>query len=152
MNHFALTPSTRKEFLNTEIINQILLILEDETLVDNAGCIVGAKIGMVGQCLTFLYNLSFDNQILSNMRSSNVLNICLKMRLVNNKIIQFASQTLAVVLDTNIVDTIVEPHSLTKIYIEYMNKSVKEPRQPYQGVKLNCVLKNLGSMSKIGHF
>ncbi|CAF1330516.1 unnamed protein product [Adineta steineri] len=143
LNHFALTPSIRQDFLSTEIINQVLLVLQDQTLVDDVERIPDVNIGMVRQCLTFLYNLSFNTRILIIMRTNNVLQICHKMRLVNDQIIQFASQTLAVMLDANTVDRIVEPQSLTKIYIEYMNKSTKEPRQPYQGVKLNCILRNL---------
>ncbi len=149
LNHLAIIPLTRKEFLNTSIINQILLILEDEMLINNLGRIDNEKIRMVGQCLTLLYNLAFDNQILSILTTNNGRSICYKLRLVDDKIIQFTSQTLRVMFDSKTVDDLVNPHSLTKTYIEYIDRTVKEPRQPYQGVKLNCILKNLESKLKI---
>ncbi|CAF2780056.1 unnamed protein product [Rotaria sp. Silwood2] len=43
LNHFALTPSTRKNFLTTTIIDEILQLLENETLVQITGRIVDVK-------------------------------------------------------------------------------------------------------------
>ncbi|CAF4178083.1 unnamed protein product [Rotaria sp. Silwood2] len=106
LNHFALTPSTRKNFLTTTIIDEILQLLENETLVQITGRIVDVK----------------------------------------NKMIQFTSQALIVRLDSRKVDEIVDPQSLTKFCIEYMEKSVREPRQSYQGIRLNSILRILETL------
>jgi hypothetical protein len=152
LNHFALTPSTRKEFLETTIIDEILSLLHHNTLLGSDGKIIGTSMVMVGQFLTLLYNLAFDKQILSTMKVKNVLAICLKMRSETDKTVQFTSQALSIMLDPNISDDIPQPNPLTKTYVEYMDKTVKEPRQPHQGVKLQGILKTLESMLKINDF
>ena len=48
-------------------------------------------------------------------------------------------------LDKKSYDGIYEPQLLSKTCMEYISKSIKEPRQPYQGIKLDRLLSNLQS-------
>jgi hypothetical protein len=148
LSHFALTPSVRKNFLATPIIDQMFLILENETLIDSNGRVTNTQIGIVREALTLLYNLAFEKEIIVIMKTKNLLSICTRFYLEKDEIVQFTSQTLTVMLESQMVDELVDPHALSKTYIEYMNKSSKEPRRPYQGVKLRGILQNLESKMK----
>ncbi|CAF1367909.1 unnamed protein product [Rotaria sordida] len=143
LNHFSLIRSIRSEFLSLPIINQILLILQDQSLIDSNGRIADAKIEVVEQALILLYNLGMNNEILSMLRTKDIFNICLKLRLSKDKIIHFMSHFLLIMLNTSVYDDIYDPHLLSKTCIEYIDKSVKEPRQLYQGIKLHRLLKHL---------
>ncbi|CAF1313171.1 unnamed protein product [Rotaria sp. Silwood1] len=143
LNHFALIRSIRKEILSLPIVNQILSVLEDQSLLDTRGRIDDAKIGMVAQSLTLLYNLGVEPEILTTFKAKNLSNICLKLRVVKDKIIHLMSQMLLIMLDKNTFEDIYEPHLLSKTCIEYIEWSLREPRQVYQGIKLHHLLKHL---------
>lgn len=149
LNHFALIQSIRREFLSLPIIDQILSILEDTSLIDPTERIADAKIGVVEQSLKLLYNLGMDDDILPMLKMKNVVNICLKLRSVKDNIISFMSQILLITLNEKEFSNIHEPNVLSKISIEYIDKSVREPRQLYQGIKLNCLLKTLEGILKL---
>ncbi|CAF5018683.1 unnamed protein product [Rotaria sp. Silwood1] len=53
------------------------------------------------------------------------------------------SQMLLIMLDKNTFEDIYEPHLLSKTCIEYIEWSLREPRQVYQGIKLHHLLKHL---------
>ena len=153
LNHFTFIKSTRTLFSATSIIDQILSVVENEiNMLGKWDSIDSAKIGIVGQCLTLLYNLAFDNRILIILRDRNVVEICDKLSFMNDKTITFAASSLKVLLDGNFNEGgRYELYHLTGILVEYMSRSVKEPRQPYRGVRLNSVLKTLERMLNTGY-
>jgi hypothetical protein len=148
LTHFTQTQLTRREFLKTSIIDQILSIVQDKTLFDEEKSIPDAKLVVVGKALILLYNLMFEKEIASKLRQQNIMEICLKLRFSKDKTIHFASQILLITLDNNAYGNINKPDLLSKTSIEYIDKSVNEPKQLYQGIKLDGLLKNLRSMSK----
>ncbi|CAF1590671.1 unnamed protein product [Rotaria magnacalcarata] len=143
LSHFALIRSIRKQIVLLPIINQILSILEDQSLIDSRGRIDDAKIEIVAQSLILLYNLAVEDQVLAMLKTRNLMNICTKLRLVKDKIIHFMSQILMIMLDKKAYEDIYEPQSLSKTYVEYINRSITGPRQVYHGIKLHHLLKNL---------
>ncbi|CAF3730254.1 unnamed protein product [Rotaria sp. Silwood1] len=143
LNHFAQIPSIRKNFLETRILDEILQLLQNDTLIHNTNRIVDVKSLMIMQSIILLYNLGFSKEILSRMKRKNVIDICSKLCLMKDKMIQFVSQALIIRLDPKKIDEIPNPKSLTKFCLECMEKSVREPRRSYQGIKLNGVLKVL---------
>lgn len=147
LNHFALMQAIREEFLSLPIIDQILSILEDKSLIDTSGGIADDKIGVIEQSLKLLYNLGMEDKILTKLKDKNLFNVCLKLHFVKEKRINFISQLLLITLNEKVFDEIYEPHLLSKTCVEYIDKSVKEPRQLYQGIKLHCLLRNLESKS-----
>ncbi|CAF3609168.1 unnamed protein product [Rotaria socialis] len=143
LSHFSLIRSIRKQIVSLPIINQILSILEDQSLIDSRGRIDDAKIGIVAQSLILLYNLAVEDQVLEMLKTRNLMKICTKLRLVKDKIIHFMSQILMIMLDKKAYEDIYEPHSLSKTSVEYINRSIVGPRQVHQGIKLHHLLKNL---------
>ncbi len=109
--------------------------------------------GIVGQCLTLLYNLAFDKRILIILRDRNVAKICDELdSYSSDKTMKFAARSLKVLLDWDFeVEDTYALYNLTRILVEYISRSVKEPRQPYRGVRLNSVLKILESMFNTGY-
>jgi hypothetical protein len=142
-------PSIRAEFLNTPIIEDIITVLQDKLLLDQHGRIADKKVDFIGQSLTLLYNLALEKQILQLMQSRNLSNTCTKLRLINDKNIQFISQILLIALDEKSCGDLREINSLSKTCIEYLDKSIKTPKLCYRGIKLICLLKNLKSMYQI---
>jgi hypothetical protein len=146
--HFTQTKSTRREFFGTSIVDQILLVLQDKTLFDEEKSVPDAKLAVVGQALILLYNLASEEEIASKIRRENILDICLKLRFFKDKIIHFASQILLIMLGNHVYEHIHKSDLLSKTSIEYIDKSVKEPKQLYQGIKLDGLLKNLQSICR----
>jgi hypothetical protein len=138
--------SIRPEFLNTPIIEDIITVLQDTALLDQYGSIADRKVEFIRQSLTLLYNLALEKQILQLMKSKNLSHTCSKLRLINDKTIQFASQILLITLDEDACRDLREINSLSKTCIEYLDKSIKVPKLCYQGIKLSCLLKNLKGM------
>jgi hypothetical protein len=153
LNHFTFVKSTRTLFSGTPIIDQILSVIENEMyMIISWYQIDNTRTGIVGQCLTLLYNLAFDNRILIILRDRNVVEICDKLHSVSEKTITFAAKSLKVLLDWNLEDEDRdELDYFTGILVEYICRCVKEPRQPYRGVRLNSVLKILESMLNAGY-
>jgi hypothetical protein len=145
LSHFALTPTVRKDFLSTPIIDTIFLILENERLINNDNHVIKTHIGIVRESLTLLYNLAFDNDIKDVFKAKDLLSICQKFSFEKDEIIQFTSQTLIIMLDSEMIDVLTDTRALCRSYITFMNKSSKEPRRPYQGVKLRYLMQNLKS-------
>jgi hypothetical protein len=149
LNHFAQIRSMRPEFSSTSIIDEILLILQNRSLFDRNGRINDVKLGAIGQSLTLLYNLSFEKTILFKLRTTDLFNVCLKLRDTKDKIIHFTSHILLIMLNHDQYDKINDIPLLSRTCIEYVDKSVKEPRLSYQSIKLDGLLKNL--KSKLNH-
>ncbi|CAF1358041.1 unnamed protein product [Rotaria sordida] len=147
LNHFTLIRSIRKEFLSLSIIEQILKILQDRSLTDRDQIVNEAKTAVVEQSLILLYSLGQEKEIIGILRKKNLFDICLKLRIVKDRIIRFVSQILLTLLDKDAHKHIHEPHSLSKTCIEYIDKAVKETRKSYQGIKLHRLLKNLEIMT-----
>ncbi|CAF4545793.1 unnamed protein product [Rotaria sp. Silwood2] len=147
LNHFTLIRSIRKEFLSLSIIEQILKILQDRSLIDRDQIINEAKTAVVEQSLILLYSLGQEKEIIGILRKKNLFDICLKLRIVKDRIIRFISQILLTLLDKDAHKHIHEPYSLSKTSIEYVDKAVKETRKSYQGIKLHRLLKNLEIMT-----
>ncbi|CAF1178736.1 unnamed protein product, partial [Didymodactylos carnosus] len=136
LNYFASTPSTRKEFISSQIIDQILMILTS----DNEQ-LYHPDAGVISYSITLLYNLMFEKQLVAVLKEKNISNICSKLQLRKDKRIQFASQTLLVTLDEKIdIDTIHDPDKLLQAFIYYIKNSIDELRQSHDGVKLDGVL------------
>lgn len=148
ITHFTQTRSMRQEFLRMPILDEILLILQDPLLFNDRGHISDAKLGVVGQTLILLYNLVSEDEIYSKLNKETLLTICLKLSSSKDKLIHFASQILLIIFNKDAYDNINKPDLLSKTCIEYIDKSVKEPKQLYQGIKLNNLLKNVESMLK----
>jgi hypothetical protein len=138
----------RPEFSSTSIIDEILLILQNRSLFDRNGRINDVKLGAIGQSLTLLYNLSFEKTILFKLRTTDLFNVCLKLRDTKDKIIHFTSHILLTMLNHDQYDNINDIPLLSRTCIEYVDKSVKEPRLSYQSIKLDGLLKNLKSKLK----
>jgi hypothetical protein len=152
LNHFTFITATRTLFSAKPIIDQILSIVENESeKIDAWDHIDNDKIGIVGQCLTLLYNLAFDNRILIILRDRNFVKICDRLSSESDKTIKFAAKSLKVLLDWNFEEDRYELGYLTGILVGYMSRSLKEPRQPYRGVRLNSILKILESMLNTGY-
>ena len=148
LSHFALTKTLRNKFVSLQIIDRILSVLNNQLLIDNHERIAEAKVEFVEQSLTLLYNLGFDEEIRSIFKQKNLFDTCLKLRRLKAKTIQFTSQILMITLDENSYDDIDQPNLLSKTFIEYIDRSVKGPRQSYQGIKLDRLLHSLESMLK----
>lgn len=148
LSHFALTPTVRKNFFKTTVIDQIFRILETETLINDNRRLINTYTGFVRESLTLLYNLAFDKEIIVLMKAKNLLSVCTRFSLEKDEVIQFTSQTLTVMLESRMLDELANPQGLCQIYVEHMSKSFKEPRRPYKGVKLRDTLHNLEGKMK----
>ncbi|CAF1985684.1 unnamed protein product [Rotaria magnacalcarata] len=143
LTHFSMAPCVRRGFLENTLIDEIIRILESETAYNLIDKTVNIKRLLVMQLIILLYNLAFNKQILSLLMNKNIINLCLRLRLIKNEMIQYISEALIIRLKPTRIDGIVNPQSLTKFCMEYLEISVKEPRRSYQGIKLNSMLRVL---------
>jgi hypothetical protein len=146
LNYFAMQRSFRLEFLRTSITEDIIRVLQDGVSIDKHEVIRNSKLDFIGQCLTLLFNLALDKQILQMMLTKNLSKTCLKLRRINDKVIQFTAQILLITLDKKFLNDLRETHSLSKTCVEYLNKSIKASQLCHHGIKLSCLLENLKSM------
>lgn len=146
LNYFAMQRSFRLEFLNTSIIGDIIKFLQDGVSIDKHERIGNSKLDFIGLCLTFLFNLALDKQIRQMVLAKNLSNICSKLCLINDKVIQFTAQILLITLDKKFLSDLREINSMSKTCVDYLNKSIKASQLCYQGIKLSCLLENLKSM------
>ncbi|CAF4062710.1 unnamed protein product [Rotaria sordida] len=143
LNHFAMIRTIRKEFLSLPIVDQLFSILKDQSLIDENRRTVEARAGVIGQSLILFYNLGFDNRLRSQLMTKNILNICLKLRCIRDKLIHFISHFILIMFNSDIYNDIYDPPVLAKTCVEYIDKCIKEPRLAYQGLKLYRLLRHL---------
>lgn len=138
LSHFTQTKLMRQEFGRiTTLIDQIVSIVEDASIAD----VPEIKLGIVGQALTLLYNLSYDEEICSKLQAKNLTEICLKFRSSKDHLIFFTSEILYIMLKKKKFEDTSKSDLLSKVCLEYIDQSVEEPRQLYQNIKLDGLLK-----------
>lgn len=137
----------RAELLQTSILDEILRILNGKLVSDKHPFIREAQLAVIGQSLILLYNLVTEDKVCKRLIQSNVLNLCLQFGLSSDKIIHFSSQILSVRLDKETSKNIHKPDALSKTAVEFIGRSVHEPKYLYQGIRLDGLLISLKSTS-----
>ncbi|CAF3767804.1 unnamed protein product [Rotaria sordida] len=149
LNHFALTPTTRKYFIgkNRRIIDQMVMILSQPSLIDSVTHnhqLFHADVGMVSYAITLLYNLIFEKKIFFRLKENEtILDACYRLQKANDQTIKFGSYTLSAILKQKDIDEINNPSKTAQTYLFYIENMIDEPSRIYHGVKLNGVLTNL---------
>lgn len=150
LNYFAITPSTRKEFLSFQtIIDEILSILNKQSLIDSVHKnyqLYHVDVGVVAWSLILLYNLTFDKELFNFLKgNTNVQQICERLHTAKDDAIHFTSQNLATLLKQKDIDKIEDPYRLTNAYLYYLKNAVHQPNQSFHGIPLDRTLNSFES-------
>ncbi|CAF4164243.1 unnamed protein product, partial [Rotaria sp. Silwood2] len=100
-------------------------------------------VGLMSYALALLFNLTFEMKIFYHLKEKQFYNICDQIVYAKERIIQFASHTLSVILKQEYIDTINSPTTLARNYIFFIEHTIDEISLTYHGITLNGVLTNL---------
>ncbi|CAF3660242.1 unnamed protein product [Rotaria sp. Silwood1] len=134
LNYFALTPSTRKEFISRTIVDDILSILNTESLIKSV------------HENSQLFHVDVD--LFKTLKEKNTLHICEKLHTAKDDTIHFTSQNLAIWLNQEEVDEIQDTYCFTKGYLYYIKNTLDQPNQTFHGIQLESTLKTFGTISQ----
>ncbi|CAF2965236.1 unnamed protein product [Rotaria sp. Silwood2] len=151
LNYFSLTPSTRKEFISQTIIDDILCILNTESLIESVhqhSQLFHVDVGVIAWSLTLLYNLMFDKDLFKKLKEKNTLRICEQLHTAKDDTIHFTSQNLITLLNQEEVDEIQDPHRFTRGYLYYIKNTLGQPNQTFHGIQLESTLKTFETISQ----
>ncbi|CAF2477102.1 unnamed protein product [Rotaria sp. Silwood2] len=149
LNHFALTPTAKIHFItdvHQPIIDQMISILRTESLVASVYKkyeFFHADVDLISWTITLLYNLTFEEKIFLLLKEKKLGETCAVLHNAENRTIQFASQTLSVILNQENIDEISNPLNMAQNYLFYIENTINEQSLTYHGIKLDGVLANL---------
>ena len=145
LNHYATRPGLRIAFLNDYIIGNFLHILRSFSDGEN-GCNSDKSILLfVEYCVILLYNLSFNRDITTFLKSNDLPAICSRFLKLPDTKIRCICQILLANLSKEALDDSSNFFSLAKLLVDTIGKSIKPPKLFYQGFKLVYLLKSIKS-------
>ncbi|CAF3480761.1 unnamed protein product [Rotaria socialis] len=151
LNHIALTSTTRELFIkkfdtDKTVVDQMIEILKGlssiESIYRNTK-LFHADVALMSYSIALLYNLTFERKIFYELRTRNVKDICKELYKAKDKTIQFASRTLAVILNQEDIDSIDSPSKVADSYLYFIENTIDNSTVTHHGIKLDGVLINL---------
>ncbi|CAF4386835.1 unnamed protein product [Rotaria socialis] len=133
------------------IIDHMINIIRTESLIASVhenDELFHSDVHLVSCAITLLYNLTFENKILLLLKEKNLAEFCTKLHTAKQRTIQFASQTLSILLNQNNIDAIKYPLIMAQNYLFYIENTLHERSLVYNGVKLNGALTYLELMAQ----
>jgi hypothetical protein len=130
--YVSLTSFGRQYFLQSNIVNQILLILRQHALIDSS-CeheyLFHADVAIIAYTLMLLCNLAYERQIFLTLKQTDLKGICSQLHFAKDNTIQFASQTMVTILNGEAIDENNEPTKLREAYIKTLESIIVETKQ-----------------------
>ena len=93
--------------------------------------------------MTLLYNLIYERTIFENLKKGNLLDICQRFSLVEDRTIVFASQTLYTILTEEHIDQMKNPSKIARSYLYIIENTIDDVSLMFHGIKLDGVLTHL---------
>ncbi|CAM4793431.1 unnamed protein product [Rotaria magnacalcarata] len=154
LNHIALTPTSRIHFItdtHQTMIDQMINIIRTKSLIASVhenDELFHSDVHLMSSAITLLYNLTFENKIFSLLKEKNLGEFCTKLHTAKQRTIQFASQTLSILLNQDNIDAIKYPLIMAQNYLFYIENTLHDRSLAYNGVKLDGALTYLEVMAQ----
>lgn len=88
-----------------------------------------ADVGIITTALMLLYNLAYEKEIFAILKHKDLQMIFSKYQSSKNYFIQFALQTLTMILNEDAIDEENEPIKLKKAYFEHLEKVIIQSKE-----------------------
>jgi hypothetical protein len=132
INHLSLTSLGRRYFLQSSISNQIIRILQTQSLINNA-CdneeFFDVNVRIIASALIVLCNLAYEKTFLLLLKRTDFQSIYNKLNQAKEASIKFAYIALSTILSESDIDEAQEPMALKQEYQEFLQNNIFEPKQ-----------------------
>lgn len=146
--NLSFTPSGRQHFVQSSIVNQLMIMLRKDALIKSAQDhqhLFNADVGIVAFSLLLLMNLAYDKNIFFTLKKIDLIQICSELQSAKDNTIQFVSQMLITILNQEQIDENNQPDKLKEAYMAYLDNAIFKTKQ---GTKLG-VLRNIIGIIKL---
>ena len=130
LNYFTLTSTGRRYFIQSSTIDQMLkILLSNEFHPNHISEWFDADVGIVTNALMCLSNLAYEKEIFAILKHKDPQNIFTKYQSSESYFIQYALQTLTMILNEDAIDEENQPIQLKKNYLEHLEEVIIESKE-----------------------
>src|SRR5689334_4923316 len=113
--------------IHRTIIDEMINILSRKSLIEIVNEndeLFHTDVALMSSTIILLYNLSFEQEIVSLFKEKNISTICARLHKAKDRRIQFASQTLSFILNEEKIDKINNPSNIVENYLFIIENAI----------------------------